>query len=166
MLELGISAEEAAAIVDSKEHLNCFKRLPDGELYYEGRCLKACIKEGGCIASAAGKLVPPGKGWGKTNKGIKSYLAEHVFVVEEVLPLGLHEAAGISQRFISTYHGTGIQYEEYIENASFDFTVKTDQKLTDKQWAMIWLTAQEEGIGAARSQGNGRFALTRWEHLD
>jgi hypothetical protein len=161
MLQLGVDAEEAARIVDTEEHLNCFKRLPDGELYYEGRCLKACVKEAGSIAVAASKL--PSRGWGSTNKGIKSFLAEHIFIVEEILPLGVSEPARINQRFISTHHGTGIQYEEIVEDVSFDFTLKTDQKLTNKQWAMIWLTAQEEGIGAARSQGNGRFVLTRWE---
>lgn len=162
MVELGVDAEEATRIVDTKQHLNCFKRLPDGELYYEGRCLKAHIKEAGCIASAAGKI---GNRWGRTNKGIKSYIAEHFFVVEEVLPLGVHEPAGIAQRFISTYHGTGIQYEEYVTDVEFDFTVKTDQKMTKRDWAMIWLTGQEEGVGSARSQGNGRYVLTRWELL-
>jgi hypothetical protein len=30
---------------------------------------------------------------------------------------------------------------------------------------MIWLTAEQLGIGATRSQGYGRFVLTRWERL-
>lgn len=163
MVELGVDADEAARIVAEQEHLNCFKRTPDGVLCYEGRCLKACLKEAGSIAVAAGKL--PRRGWGATNKGIKSFLAEHIFVVEDILPLGATEPAGIAQRFVTTHHGTGIQYEEFVDDVDFDFTVKTDQVLAERDWAMIWLTAQEQGVGAARSQGNGRFALTRWESI-
>jgi hypothetical protein len=164
MLELDVDAEEAARLVDENQHLNCFKRTSDDELYYEGRCLKSCLKEAGSIAVAAGKL--PSRGWGKTNKGIKSFLAEHVFIVEDVLPLGVHEPAGIAQRFISTHHGTGIQYEEFVTDVSFEFMLITDQNLSERDWGMIWLTAEQEGIGAARSQGNGRFVLTRWEPVE
>jgi CRISPR/Cas system CSM-associated protein Csm4 (group 5 of RAMP superfamily) len=30
---------------------------------------------------------------------------------------------------------------------------------------MIWLTAEQQGIGASRSQGFGRFEVTSWERL-
>ena len=66
----------------------------------------------------------------------------------------------------STHHGTGIQYEHYLDDVRFDFTVKTDQNMSEEEWAMLWTTSQEQGVGAARSQGNGRFVLTRWEQLD
>ena len=78
-----------------------------------------------------------------------------------MLPLGVDEPAGIAQWFVSTHNGTGIQYEEFVRDVSFEFTLKTDQVVSEKTWAMIWLTAQEEGIGAARSQGNGRFRTDR-----
>jgi hypothetical protein len=43
------------------------------------------------------------------------------------------------------------------------FTVRTDWELSPEQWAMIWLTGQEQGIGASRSQGYGRYTVTKWE---
>lgn len=160
MAERGITADEAAAEVDILKHLNGFKRDDQG-LYIEGRQLKAALKEAASVAVASGKLNA--RGWGKTNKGLLSYLAEHVMVVEDRLHLGVTEATGITQRFVHTWRGTGIQYEEYVEDAKVDFTVITDHDFTDEQWAMIWLTGEQQGIGASRSQGFGRYEVTRWE---
>ena len=163
MVERGVTAEEAAEAVAEDQHLNGFKRGDSG-LYIDGRQLKAAIKEAGSVAVAAGKLKP--RGWGSTNKGIKSFLAEHVFVVEDVLPLGADEPTGIAQRFVHTFRGNGIQYEEYVENAEINFTVITDQALTDEEWAMLWLTGEQEGIGASRSQGFGRYEVAKWERIE
>ena len=30
---------------------------------------------------------------------------------------------------------------------------------------MIWLTGEQQGIGASRSQGFGRYEVTGWERL-
>jgi hypothetical protein len=159
MVERGVTAEEAAKVVSDEKHLNGFKRDENG-LYIEGRQLKAAIKEAASVAVAAGKI--DARGWGKTNKGLLSYIAEHVFVVEDRLHLGVTEPTGIMQRFVHTWRGTGIQYEEYVENAKLSFTVITDHDFTDKQWAMLWLTGEQQGIGASRSQGFGRYEVTEW----
>lgn len=42
-------------------------------------------------------------------------------------------------------------------------TVRTDYEFSEKEWAMIWLTGQEQGIGANRSQGVGRYTVTKWD---
>lgn len=160
MVERGVTADEATAIVDTNKHLNGFKRDEQG-LYIEGRQLKAALKEAASVAVAAGKLN--GRGWGKTNKGLLSYLAEHVFVVEERLHLGVTEPTGVAQRFVHTFRGSGIQYEEYVEDAKLSFTVIADHDFTDKEWATIWLTGEQQGVGASRSQGYGRYEVTRWE---
>lgn len=160
MIERGLTADEATAIVSDTKHLNGFKRDERG-LYIEGRQLKAALKEAASIAVAADKLTL--RGWGKTNKGLLSYLAEHVFVVEDRLHLGVTEASGIAQRFVHTFRGTGIQYEEYVEDAKIDFTVISDHDFTAKQWAAIWLAGEQNGIGASRSQGFGRYEVTRWD---
>jgi hypothetical protein len=163
MTERGISAEQAVKEVDILKHLNGFKRDParGGELYVEGRQLKACVKEAASCAAAVGKL--PSRGWGLTNKGLLSFTAEHVVIVDDRLWLGVREPAGIAQRFVSTFRGTGIQYEEYVEDAVIPFTVRTDFDYTDTEWAMIWLTAEQQGLGASRSQGYGRFEVTQWD---
>lgn len=160
MIERNITKDEAAELVNAQRNLNGFKRDQQG-LYIEGRQLKAALKEAASIAVAAGKLTQ--RGWGKTNKGLLSYLAEHVFVVEERLYLGVAEATGINQRFVHTFRGTGIQYEEYVDDAKIDFTVISDHDFSDKEWAAIWLCGEQNGLGASRSQGYGRYEVTRWE---
>jgi len=160
MAERNVDAEEAAKIVDTMKHLNGFKRDPQRGLYIEGRQLKAAIKEAASVAAAAGKL--PLRSWGQTNKGLIGFVAEHVGVVEDRLYLGVTEPTGVNQRFVHTFRGSGIQYEEYCEDVTVDFTVITDHAFTDEQWAMIWLTGGQQGIGATRSQGYGRYTVTKW----
>ena len=162
MVERGVSAEEAAKLVDATKHLNGFKRDDHG-LYIEGRQLKAAIKEAANVAAAAGKI--PGKKYGTTNKGLLGFVAEHIIVVEDRLHLGVTEASGIVQRFVHTFRGTGIQYEEYVSDAKLPFTVETDWDFGDEFWAMLWLTGEQQGVGASRSQGFGRYEVTQWERL-
>jgi hypothetical protein len=175
MIARGITADEAAEEVSKNKHLNGFKRDANG-LYVEGRQLKAALKEAASVAVAAGHLSA--RGWGKTNKGLLSYLAEHVFVVEDILYLGaeteagkpvetIHqEPSGISQRFVHTFRGSGIQYEEYVTNATIDFTVISDHDFeTDDGWKKIWTTGQQQGLGASRSQGYGRYEVARWDRI-
>lgn len=164
MMDLGITADEAAVKVNENRHLNKFKRDEKG-LYYEGRCLKAAIKEAVSVAVDTGKLSPRGYGI-NTRKGALSFVAEHVFVVEDKLHLGVDEPQGVIQKFVHTFRGSGIQYEEYVEGVSFDFTVITDKDFSPREWAMIWLTAEQQGIGASRSQGWGRFKVTEWNTLN
>ncbi len=136
--------------------LSGFYRTPDGELAIRGRHVKAMIKEAANIAYAKDR-------WGPTNKGTRSFFAEHGFVAEDWIPLGRTVPDGIDQRFVSTFRGTGIQYDEYVEDVKVGFTVVTDHKFTDDQWGTIWVIAERNGLGAARSQGFGTFEVTRWD---
>jgi hypothetical protein len=160
MADRGVTADEAAKIVDQTKHLNGFKRDNTG-LYIEGRQLKAALKEAASVAVAAGKLKS--RGWGATNKGLLSFMAEHVHIVDDRLHLGVTEPSGIMQRFVHTFRGTGIQYEEYVSDATVSFTVEADYQFTDEEWALIWSTGERQGIGASRSQGFGRYTVTGWE---
>jgi len=45
------------------------------------------------------------------------------------------------------------------------FKVSTMPLLRDEEWAMIWLTGQQQGIGTSRSQGAGRYTITEWEQV-
>lgn len=155
MAERGVTADEAASIVDNLKHLNGFKRDEHG-LYIEGRQLKAAIKE-------AANVRWPKDRWGPSRKGTLSFFAEHVFVQEDRLPLGVAAASGVNQRFVHTWRGSGIQYEEYVTDAKVDFTLVTDHDFTAEEWALLWLTGEQQGIGATRSQGFGRYTVTRWE---
>lgn len=162
MVERGVGLDDATEIVNAQKHLNGFKKDADG-LFIDGRQLKAGLKEAANVAVASGKLN--GRGWGKTNKGLLSYLAEHVFVVQDKLYLGVGEPTGVNQRFVHTFRGSGIQYEEYVENATIDFSVISDHDFTDSEWAKIWTTGQQQGLGASRSQGYGRYEVTKWDRI-
>lgn len=162
MAERGISAQEASEQVASMRHFTGFKRDEQG-LYIEGRQLKAAIKEAAMVAVGAGKLNL--RGWGATNKFLKGFIAEHVMVAEDRLLLGVTEASGIVQQFVHTQYGSAPHYKEYVTDAKIDFTVLSDHPFTDEQWAMVWLTGEQQGIGASRSGGFGRYTVTKWSRL-
>jgi hypothetical protein len=170
MLERGVDADEATRVVNELRNLNGFKRgLPEdvgheGELYIEGRQLKAALKEAVSVAAAAKKIDL--SGWGATRKFLTNYLPEHVFVAEDKLWLGVKQESGVMQQFVHTFRGSSIQYQEYVRNATIEFTVLADHDFTPDQWALIWTTGQFQGLGASRSQGHGKYAVTKWEPVD
>lgn len=158
MVERGLEVDDAVDEVVAITKLNGFKRDELG-IYIEGRQLKAALKE-------AANVSWPKRRWGPTNKGTRSFWAEHVFVVEDRLHLGMHEPTGVQQRFVNTWRGTGIQYEEYAENAKINFIIECDhdnEVITPEDWSEVWVRAENLGIGATRSQGFGKFVVTKWE---
>ena len=164
MVERGVEEGEAAELVAANRNLTGFKQDANG-LYLEGRCIKAAIKESACIRFPwpefkFGGETADGKQKGKS---AKSFFPEHVFVLEDRVYFGVKEATGINQRFVHSRFGSAIQYEEYIEDANLTFTLTTDYKFTNEQWALLWLTGEQQGIGASRSQGFGRYKVTEWE---
>lgn len=159
MLDRNVTAEEATELVNINRNLNGFKKDDNG-LFIDGRQLKACIKEATSVAVAADKLKA--RGWGKTNKGLLSFVAEHVFVTNDRLYLNATEPTRVDQRFVHTWRGSGIQYEEVVEDAQIEFNVISDYDFSEKEWAQIWLTAEQQGLGASRSQGYGRFEVVEW----
>jgi hypothetical protein len=163
MAERGVTEDDAIEQVSENRHLSGFRRDEHG-LYIEGRQLKAMLKEAASVAADVGKLQIRGLG-ANPKKGIKSFVAEHIFVREQRLHLGADKPSDVIQSFIHTFRGSGIQYTEVLEQAEFDFTVETDRKFDDEFWAMLWLTGQRQGIGATRSQGFGAFTITEWEPL-
>lgn len=161
MLEQDVDRDTAVSMVDELKHLNGFSR-DDRGLYMHGYQLKACIKEAASIARAVGKL--PDR-WGLTRKGILGFVAEHIFVVEDRVHLGVQEPSTVVQTFPENKRVgmRGIQYSEVVEEAKLDFTVIADYDFADTEWASLWLTGEQNGLGSLRSQGFGRFEVTRWE---
>lgn len=155
MIERGIGIDEATKVVNTNKHLNGFKKDENG-LYIEGRQAKAAIKE-------AANVRWPKDRWGPSRKGTLSFFAEHVFVNEDRIYLNTFEASGVNQRFVHTFRGSGIQYEEYVEAAEIAFSITTDYEFTEEEWAKLWLTGENQGIGASRSQGYGKYSVIRWE---
>jgi len=162
---------------------NMFKRSQDGILYIEGRQLKAAMKEAVAVAANAGLL--PTKGWGNPDnaaykKQLKGWFPEHVFVTDHTLPLyaavelgggsyeignTITEPSRVIQKFVHTHRGDAIGYEETLDKAMIRFTAKTNVELTEENWAMIWLTGEDQGLGASRSQGYGTYQMTAWEQM-
>jgi hypothetical protein len=180
----GITKEEATAELAATQNLNGFYRtrckdcLGDGpicskpdahQLYIEGRQLKAALKEAASVAVAAGRL--DGRGWGKTNKGLLNFMAEHVMVVEDHLDLWREDGSPVTspdkvnQHFVNTRFGSAIQYQEMVQRAVIKFTVISDYDFTEKQWAQIWVGGEQQGLGASRSQTYGRYTVTRWDRV-
>lgn len=168
MADRGIDLETATKEADRLKHLNGFKRDPQRGLYVDGRCLKAAIKEAASVARAADKLEAR---WGKTSKGILNFVAEHIQVVESRLYFRTQDGAPVTEpdTVIQSFPKnartgqTGIQYTEVCEGVFIDFTVISDWKFSDAEWATIWGTGEYQGLGATRSQGMGRYAVTRWD---
>lgn len=155
--------EEASKHLAASKQTNGFKRDEVG-LYIEGRTVKALVKENINILFA-------GERWLATKKGPRSVVAERVFVNPDRIYLGVSEPSGVDL-FIGHTSGpkgpqSNLTYYEYVERPVITFEVMVAQDaLSLDQWAQMWVLAQENGLGALRSQGFGRFDIERWARVD
>lgn len=137
-----------------------------GELFIEGRQVKAMLKEAAMIAVSTKRVEA--KGWGETRKGMLGFLVEHMFVSEEKILLGVTDPTEVAQSFVHTWRGSGIKLEERLRDAVLSFTLACDFDFESKSkdfWAQVFVTGEENGLGASRSQGFGKFRTTRFERL-
>ncbi|MGS2645913.1 hypothetical protein ACVCAG_30175 [Streptosporangium sp. G12] len=168
------SADELAEAVMESEaapSINGFLRHPDtGELAYEGRCMKAALKE--WMNSAF-----PGVDWpSKTKvakgfrKGLMSSAAERVFVLEDYISLGVKEPTAIEERIKHTNGPQGprssINRVEYVQEPELEFTLLVrDDFLTVEEWSRIWQAGEQIGIGSDRGRSDGRFELLAFDRM-
>jgi hypothetical protein len=138
-------------IETGKKELDGFKRDDNG-LYIEGRQIKAMIKEASNIAYP----WPKHKHLGKS---IKKTMAERVFVAEDKVYLGVTEPDDVDTRFATTRFGSTIKREEFLRIVRVKFTMATDLTYDRDWWGILFLYAQEQGLGASRSQGFGTFVV-------
>lgn len=173
------------------QRINGFKRVPEqaeqaaAQLYIEGRQIKAMIKEQINILYAMDR-------WGPTGKGTKAYAAERVFVMEDVIPLNRIDPDGVIEKFVhvNTPQGrrSSIERSEWVWRPTIEFHVmiekvrkqsadekaprgfrpggRTELCIPENVWHEIWVSGQENGIGASRSQGFGRFDIIGWDEAD
>lgn len=137
-----------------------------GELLIEGRQIKAMLKEAAMISVGAGHI--DGKGWGTTRKSMLNFLVEHMFVPADEVLLGVTDPTRVNQSFVHTFRGSGIKLEEVIDDAVVDFELWCDFDFSEKErdfFATIFVVGQQNGLGASRSQGFGRFKVTKFEKL-
>jgi hypothetical protein len=176
------SADELADALlesDAAPSINGFKRIPEtGELAYEGRCMKAAIKEWANSAypgtdwdgkttakSEVGRPLPKG-----FRKGLMSTLAERVFITDVYIGLGVKEPTGVEERIkhVMTAQGprSSISRVEYVERPVLEFEVKVhDDFLAMEAWGRIWERGEDIGIGADRGRSDGKFELLTFERI-
>lgn len=140
-----------------------FKRGEEG-LYIESRQVKAMLKETTNILYAAERVGP-------TKKGPRSFLAERVFVSPDRIWLGRKEPDGV-EMIIGHVSGPAgarstLGYHEYVLRTSIEFDVLVARDaIPGEWWPDMWTHAQENGLGALRSQGYGRFDILQWDRVE
>jgi len=163
--------EQLDAVIASGRgpNVNGFKRDAEtGELVYEGRCMKAAIKE--WANSAYPGIEWPGKERVSKGfrKGLMSTLAERVFVPQTYIGLGVKEPTGVEERIkhVMTPQGprSSINQVEYVERPRLEFTVRVhDDFLPPEAWGRIWQRGEDIGIGADRGRSDGMFELLAFD---
>lgn len=168
------SADElATALLESEAapSINGFKRIPDtGELAYEGRCMKAAIKEWANSAYPGTDWPSKKKVAASFRKGLMATLAERVFVEEVYIGLGVKEPTGVEERIkhVNTPQGprSSISRVEYVTRPRLAFTLKVhDDFLSPEEWGRIWERGEDIGIGADRGRSDGKFELVGWQRV-
>lgn len=141
-----------------------FKRDSRYGLYLESRQLKSALRE-------AVNILYAGDRWGVTKKSPKSFFVERVFPTPDQVYLGRREQDGTD---MVLGHVTGPQgprstlgYHEYVQQAeiTFDVLVARDA-IQAEHWPDIWTLMEENGLGALRSQGYGKFDVLAWDKID
>ncbi|GII88247.1 hypothetical protein Ssi03_62370 [Sphaerisporangium siamense] len=164
----------AQALMESEAaevSVNGFKRTPAGELAYEGRCMKAALKEWANSAYPGTDWPSKKKVASTFRKGLMATLAERVFVPEVFIPLGVTEPTGIEERVKHVRTPTGprssIARVEYVEGPLLTFTLRVhDDFLSTEEWGRIWQRGEDIGIGADRARSDGKFELRAWDKIE
>lgn len=145
-----------------------FKRDNQGGLFIESRQIKAGLKEATNIQLAGVMLGKNGRYQGK---GAKNWLAERVFVGPERIYLGKQEIDGL-ELFVGHVSGpqgprSTLTYYQYATRPQIRFRVAILQSgVIAEHWPQIWITFQDGGVGALRSQDAGRFEVMQWEEVE
>jgi len=155
---------------DTKERNGIGFHRVDGQLCIEGRQVKAMLKE---CANVIKNIVPTGKREkGKMTYGtgaLKSKVAERLFVDEEIIPIDRTEPDDVCEKPIHVDTAQGprdsLKVFEICQDVEIEFTIRR-LKDTGKRAVtetMMWAIldyAQDNGLGADRSQGRGTFEVT------
>lgn len=162
------SSEELLDELVANSKGNGFKSV-DGELVFEGRCVKGGLKEFWNIAFPG--VAWPGKPAG-IRKGLKSFSEERIFVEELFIPLGVTkpDIEGEQRvKHVQTPQGkrSTIGIVDLVLKPRLCFTVSVlDDFLGQDEWGRIWAVGEHIGFGADRARSDGVFSLERWERVE
>jgi hypothetical protein len=169
--ELAAEVEKtfAEAFKDAEEQSSTTFKADAKGLYIEGRQVKAMLKE-------AGGRLGLGKAVAGKRPSLKQDLHEAMHVDEDVIHL-LRDGAPVTQPDgydVRPIHvmgpqgpRTSIKRCAYVEGAQVTFTVRVLNVVTlsEEHLLDILAFAQDLGLGADRSQGNGKFAVVGFERI-
>jgi hypothetical protein len=153
---------------------NGFK-VRDGELVWEGRCLKAAIREAAAVCYPGTKEWPgipkDAEGKKESRKGLAAYLVERVEVRDQYIPLGRKtpDIAGEQRiKHVKTPQGpaSAISVVDLVEDVTVSATIDVlngDQCIPPKLWGELWEYVERGGVGADRARGDGRCELLTFE---
>lgn len=155
---------------------NGFKTIDD-RLVYEGRCMKAGLKEAMNIAypgvdfpGKPRRINKDGKDVEAIKKGLLRFAAETVFVEDLYIDLGVTEPSGTEQRIkqIMTKEGprSAINIVDYVYRPTLTCTIKVmDDFFPRPAWKRVWEILENIGLGSDRARGDGKFELVSWKQL-
>lgn len=133
-------------------HAVVFYRDDKGQPCYEGRNMKAALKEGANILKTVLDV-----------KSFRSKLAERVFVHPKLVPINAQILRDERPLSVMTMQGprTSIKRYEYAENVKLAFQIKVleDGVVKESHLRSILEYLEEGGIGADRSQGSGTLKV-------
>lgn len=158
---------DAIAEVSAILNTNGFKRDNMG-LYIEGRQIMAMLRESCEVLYTGLKWKRPN---GATSKAAYKLFRETVHVPDQRIYVGRHEPDGTILQIVHPNEGlnrdSSLTYVDYVEQPELTFMVEeVTGAVPDEAWPSIWRLSERKGLGAARSQQYGKFAVTRWEVLD
>jgi hypothetical protein len=125
----------------------------------------------GYICKESTNILYAGERVGPTKKGARSYLAERVFPTPDTFWLDRQDPDGIE---MVVGHVTGpsgprstLGYHEYVRGATVQGHILVARDaIPHEWWPDLWTLMEENGIGALRSQGYGKFDVLAWEQID
>lgn len=133
-------------------------------LYIEGRQVKALVKECVNILYPYPKFKWGGQEDNKGGKSPKNMTAETVFIGEDDISMDRKDPDGIEFMMVHTGRTNSLAYHEFTQEAELTFTVQVARDhIAQTKWAEIWTLGEENGLGAVRSQGFGKFDVIAWE---
>jgi hypothetical protein len=167
--ELTEAAKEQMIDEVSEKSWNGFFRDPDKGIYIEARCVKAMFKECASVLRITTQKI-----------GSKQIL-QHGFEVKSLdggarLYLGRDQADGYDESpiHVVTPQGprTAIKRVDYVENVELTFEVwvltthaAEKRHVGEEDLKRMLALGQENGLGADRSQGQGKFEVTAFEKV-
>lgn len=143
---------ESVDLVQGEERCWTGFKRDDSGLYLEARQVRAMLKE------CAGTL-----GMTKEVRGLRQHLQHGTFVKPDRIHLGVAEPTGTMECFGQVQSPRGprsiVKRVDYVKSPriAFEIWTVTKGKLREDMLREILVLAQENGLGAMRTQGFGQF---------